>query len=210
MSEEALIAALSADLQPVRRLPRPGWRALGWLGAVVALGAVLALLSDMGAVRARMESAADLRWATVGSVATAACAAFAAFQLSVPGRSVWWMALPVPASALWLGASGWGCLREWGLPGPGAAKMGDAVGCAAFIMLVSLPLSGLLLFMLRRACPLWPGRIAALGGLAAAAAAASLLTLFHPYDASAVDVLMHVLAVGVVVMVSRGVGAAVV
>ena len=210
MSEDALIAALAADLRPVRRLRKPAWRALGWLGAVAALGVALSFVADMGAVRARLEIAPDLRWATIGAAVTAVCAALAAFQMSVPGRSVWWMALPVPAAALWLGASGLGCLRGWGLPGLEPETMGGAMGCATFIVLVSLPLSGLLLLMVRRACPLWPGRIAALGGLAAAAAAAALLTLFHPHDASAVDVVMHVLAVGVVVMVSRGVGGAVV
>ena len=85
--------------------------------------------------------------------------------------------------------------------------MHDAMGCATFIVLMSVPISAALLLMLRRAAPLWPGRVAAMGGLAAAAAAASLLTLFHPHDASAVDLVVHILAVGAVMLGSRASGA---
>jgi hypothetical protein len=49
--------------------------------------------------------------------------------------------------------------------------------------------------MLRRACPLQPNLTAALGGLAAAAAAATLLMPFHPHDATASDLLIHAVAV---------------
>jgi hypothetical protein len=113
------------------------------------------------------------------------------------------MAAPIPPGLLWFAASGWGCLRDWDWPGLHPATMHDAMGCVTFVTLVSVPLSALLFWMLRRACPLWPGRVAAMAGLAAAAASASLLTLFHPHDASAVDLIMHVLAVLVVVGVSR-------
>jgi hypothetical protein len=40
-----------------------------------------------------------------------------------------------------------------------------------------------------------------------AAAAATLLNFFHPFDAAATDLLVHVFAVGLVVVVSRSVGA---
>ena len=65
-------------------------------------------------------------------------------------------------------ASGLGCLRSWGLPGLAPADMHQAMGCVRFITLVSVPLSLLLLWMLRRGCLLWPGRTAAIAGLAAA------------------------------------------
>ncbi len=205
-SPDGLIAALAADLQPVRRLARPTVRAALWLAVVVALAAVLAPIGDVAALRARLAASPDLWWATLGAVLTAITAALAAFQSSVPGRARGWMLLPAAPAAVWLGASGWGCLRGWGLPGLVPATMHDAMGCATFITLVSIPLSAVLVLMLRRACPLWPGRVAALGGLAAAAAAASLLSLFHPHDASAVDFLMHVVAVILVVSVTRWVG----
>lgn len=202
----ALIDALSADLRPVRRLLPPTVRAALWLGLVAAAAGVLAPLVRMDQVHHRMAALPDLWWATAGAVATAVCAAWAAFQASVPGRSALWAALPVPPALVWLGASGWGCLRTGTMPGLEPATMHDAMGCAAFIAFVSAPLSLLLLLMVRRACPLWPGRVAALGGLAAAAAAASLLALFHPHDASAVDLSMHVVAVAAVMGVTRWAG----
>ena len=75
--------------------------------------------------------------------------------------------------------------------------------CVLFIVLVSVPLSALLIVLLRRAAPLRPRRVAALGGLAAAAAAASLLTLFHPEDVSFIDLVMHAAAVALVVVANE-------
>jgi hypothetical protein len=75
-----------------------------------------------------------------------------------------------------------------------------------FILGVSLPLSIVLVLMLRRTRPLRLGLVAGLGGLATAAAAASLLWMIHPYDASAADLAMHTLAVVLVVVAVRGIG----
>ena len=201
MSDE-LIAALTADLRPVKPLRNPIVRAFGWIGVVALLGVALAMFANTHELMDRMDDP-DLRYAAVGAVLTAVAAAMAAFELSVPGRSGWWMAVPLPPAVLWLSASGWGCLRDWSWPGLAPATMHEAMGCAKFITLVSVPLSALLFWMLRRACPLWPERVAAMAGLAAAAAAASLLTLFHPHDSSAADLLMHVVAVGTVIAVCR-------
>ncbi|ACK82016.1 conserved hypothetical protein [Methylorubrum extorquens CM4] len=80
-------------------------------------------------------------------------------------------------------------------------------GCFAFLMSVSLPLSVLLVTMLRRACPLRPNLTAALAGLAAAAGAAALLVPFHPHDATATDLLVHLVAVLIVVGLNGLLGA---
>ncbi|HJS87602.1 MAG TPA: NrsF family protein, partial [Acetobacteraceae bacterium] len=98
---------------------------------------------------------------------------------------------------------GLGCLRSWAVPGTHDA---DARSCLVFIVGVSLPLSALLLAMLRRARPLRPTRTAVLGGLAAASASATLLNLFHPYDAAATDVAVHALAVLIVIVGNRAIG----
>ena len=207
MREDALIAALAKDLRPVRRLWAPPVRMLVWLLAVLVMAGGAAWLADMDAVRARMAEAPDLRYSLLGSVLTAGVAGLAALELSVPGRSGWWVAAPVLPGVLWFGASGWGCLEAWRWPGLTEVTFGESVGCVRFITLASVPLSLVLLWLLRRACPLWPGRVAAMGGLAAAAAAASLLVLFHAYDSSALDLVMHAVAVGVVVGGCRVVGA---
>jgi len=171
---------------------------------VAALGAALASIADLSALRQRLEAAPDMWLAALGSTRTALLAALAAFQVSLPDRRPAWALLPAPALLLWVGASGLGCLRSWTVPGTHDV---EARICLVFIIGVSLPLSALLLAMLRRACPLRPGLTAVLGGLAAASAAATLLNLFHPHDAAATDLAFHALAVGVVVLGNRAIGA---
>ncbi|MGH8115416.1 MAG: NrsF family protein, partial [Rhodanobacteraceae bacterium] len=78
--------------------------------------------------------------------------------------------------------------------------------CLVFIIGLSIPLSGLLIWLLRRACPLRPVLTAVLLGLASAAASAALLQIFHPYDASVSDLLTHALAVGVVIALNAAMG----
>lgn len=191
---DGLLDDLSGDLRPVRRLAPPAVRALGWFGAVLALTLVLAPFADLHAVRERL-AVPDLGVAALGAVLTALCAALAAFQTSVPGRSRLWALLPLPPLALWLGASGLGCLRAWIAPESNLADAAEMRGCLYFLLGVSLPLSVLLVLMLRRACPMRPNLTALLAGLATAGAAAALLVPFHPHDATAIDLAMHALAV---------------
>ena len=131
MNEDALIAALAKDLRPVRRLWAPPVRMLVWLLAVLVMAGGAAWLADMDAVRARMAEAPDLRYSLLGSVLTAGVAGLAALELSVPGRSGWWVAAPVLPGVLWFGASGWGCLEAWRWPGLTEVTFGESVGCFA-------------------------------------------------------------------------------
>jgi hypothetical protein len=200
---DALIRDLAADLVPVRRLRSPTTRALLWLGAVVAFALVLSAFSDVTAVARRLMAAPDMAAAAIGSASTTVLAALAAFQLSVPGHSRAWALLPLPAALVWVAASGAGCLRSWLIPDVHLATMNEEKDCLLFIVGLSVPLSVLLIVMLRRAFPLDPGLIAVLAGLASAAAAASLLLLFHTFDASATDLTVHALAVCLVVAANR-------
>lgn len=191
---ESLVDDLVGGLAPVRRLSPPAWRAAAWLAAVLALAAILMPMADMDGLRIRLATP-DLRVAALGAGLTAVAAALAAFMTSVPGRSLRWALLPLAPAAFWIGASGLGCLRGWLAPGTTPADGHAMGGCLAFLVGVSLPLSVLLVAMLRRACPLHPNLTAALGGLAAAAAAATLLVPFHPHDATATDLLIHAVTV---------------
>jgi len=195
---ERLVEELAGGLEPVRPLPAPGVRAALWLGAALLIGLVLAAWSGTGGFMLRMR-VPDLALAALGAVLTAAAAAFAAFATSVPGRSSGWALLPLPPLALWIGASGLGCLREWVAPGADIPGAHTVTGCFSFLICVSVPLSALIVVMLRRACPLRPNLTAALGGLAVAAAAAALLMPVHPHDATATDLLIHAAAVAIVV-----------
>src|SRR5262245_15218733 len=73
----------------------------------------------------------------------------------------------------------------------------------SFIVGLSVPFSALLVVMLRSAYPLQPGLTALIAGLAAAAAAATLLNLFHPFDAAATDLVVHAIAVALVLLAVR-------
>ena len=203
---QALIDDLGADLVPVRRLPPPWLRTAGWLLAVLAIAAVLLARYGSSGMLQRWAAAPDLGWAAVGAVITMIGAAWAAFALGVPGRPALWAWLPVPGLALWIGASGLGCLRSWIAPGTEVAGVHQAADCLVFIIGFSILLSALLIVLLRRACPLRPVLTAMLVGLASAAASACLLEICHAYDAAATDLLTHAVAVGAVVAANMAMG----
>jgi len=205
-SNDRLIGALVADLRPVRPLPPPALRTLIWLMLVAAVAVAIAMFADVTAMWRRMTAIPDMWLAVLGSVATMATAAFAAFELSLPDRSRAWALLPLPALALWVGASGLGCMRVYVLPGTHVAGIGEMRDCLLFIVGLSVPLSAALIVMLRRAYSLAPPLTAAMAGLASAAAAAALLNFFHPFDAALADLAVHSVAVLIVVAAAREVG----
>ena len=198
-SNDQLIQALGADLTPVRRLTSPNVRALGWLAIVGTVALALAAVSDVGAMSRRLVAAPDMWLAASGSLVTAVLAAFAAFQLSLPDRQPAWALLPLPAAVLWIAASGMGCLRSWIVPETHPASPGESETCLTFILGLSVPLTILLVVMLRQGYSLRPNLTSVVGGLACAAAAATLLNFIHPYDATATDLTVHAFAVATVI-----------
>jgi hypothetical protein len=198
---DRLVEALAGGLEPVRPLLAPGIRAALWLGAALLAGLLLVAEAGMTGFMLRMQ-VPDLALAAIGAILTAITAAYAAFATSVPGRSTRWALLPLPPLAVWIGASGLGCLRDWIAPGTDLPGAHAVMGCFSFLLCVSVPLSALIVVMLRRACPLRPNLTAALGGLAVSAAAAALLMPVHPHDATATDLVMHAAAVAIVIAVN--------
>jgi len=201
MNAEQLIQELVGALQPVRRLRPPALRAALWLAGLSALiGLALLGFADWAQVTQRMaEPRIALQCAAAGL--TGVSAVFAAFMLSVPDHSRRWAALPLPSFALWLAASGAGCLRNgWSLRGAGGF-LGDSGHCFAFIIGVSVPLSIALFAVLRRARPIAPLSVAALGTLGVAALADFILEFFHPFDITVIDLAMHLAAISVVMLV---------
>ncbi|MEA2984047.1 MAG: hypothetical protein QOD94_301 [Alphaproteobacteria bacterium] len=204
---DRLIEDLASDLRPVQPLPSPGRRAVIWLGFVIVAGLLLSLIADLPAFMQRFMASPDMGLAMLGSALTALLAAISAFKLSMPDSPRAWAWLPAPAVLLWVLASGLGCLRDYVLPGTHMAPMGETMECLAIIVALSVPFSLLMFAMLREAFSLLPGLTAAIAGLAVAAASATLLNLFHPFDAAVVDLLVHAFAVALVVVVSRVYGA---
>jgi hypothetical protein len=203
---ESLIQSLGEQLTPVRRLPSPWLRTVGWLLAVAAIAAWLLAHYGITHMLQRWSGQPDIALAGIGAVVTAVCAAWAAFSLGVPGRPARWAWLPLPGLLLWIGASGVGCLRVWVAPATHIASLHEANDCLIFIISFSIPLSALLIWLLRRACPLRPVLTAVMIGLASAAASASLLEICHAFDAAATDLMMHALAVAAVVAVNAAMG----
>jgi hypothetical protein len=205
-SYDALIARLGTELVPVRRLPPPAVRTIGWLLVVAAIAAVLLMHYGMSGMQERFSNTPDLAWAALGALVTAVSAGWAAFALSVPGRSAALGWLPVPGALLWIFASGLGCFRTWLAPGTQISTMHQSADCLVFIIGFSVPLSALMILLLRRAYPVRPVLTAMMVGLASAAASASLLEICHAYDAAATDLLTHAVAVGVVVAINAAMG----
>jgi hypothetical protein len=179
-----LIESLVADAAPVRPLRPPVARAVGWL---LFAALMLVLVAVAHGVRPDLELRLQQPVFVAGimaSLATGVLAAIAAFIVSVPDRPRLWLALPLPALAIWLSTAGYGCLTDWVNIRPGAITLGETARCFATLMLVGTPLSLALLVMLRYAAVLSPRPVAISGSLAVAAITATALSLFHPLDAT--------------------------
>jgi hypothetical protein len=199
-STDRLLETLGTDLTPVRRLAPPAQRVLMWLAIVGAVALALTMVSDVGAMIHRLTAAPDMWLAVIGSTLTAVLAVAAAFQLSLPDRKAAWAILPLPALLLWIGASGMGCLRAWPVAEAYPMPTDQPAHCLIFILGLSLPLSLVLIVMLRRGFSFRPNLTAIIGGLACASAGATLLNFVHPYDAAATDLAVHAFAVAIVIL----------
>ena len=194
-----LIDALAADAKPVRRLRPPLVRAGLWLGVFVAILATVTWAT--GAWPLMMERLRLTRFAVEmgATFFTGIAAVVAAFTLSLPDRSRFWMMLPLPPLVLWLASSGYGCYENWLADGPQGWRLGRSSDCFIFILTMSIPVGIALYLTLRRALPLDPLRVMAVGGLGVAALAAAALQFYHPFDVTIVDLSVHVTAVLIVV-----------
>lgn len=180
-----LIDALVADLTPVRPLRPPLVRAACWLFlAAVVLGLVTAAQGVRSDLAQRLADS-DFLARMAGAVLTGILAAIAAFMLSLPDRSRLWLLVPMPALMLWVASIGYQCLTNWVSVAPGNIRLGETARCFATLVLTSLPLSLVMLMMLRYATALRPSTVSPSGGLAVAGIAATALSLSHTLDASA-------------------------
>ena len=196
---EQLIERLAAEARPVRRLRQPLHRAGLWLLAVaILIGGAIAAFADWHVFAERAQDP-RLVLEMAGTLAAGIAAIVAAFELSLPDRPRRWLLLPLPALALWLASSGYGCYRLWLTAGPSGWELGESAHCFRFILGASLPLGLSLLIALRRATPLAPLPVGAAGGLGVGALAAFALQFFHPFDVTVMDLAVHAIAVGLVV-----------
>src|SRR5260370_281204 len=144
-----LIDVLVADATPVRRLRPPAARAACWL---LFAATVLVVVGIAEGVRADVAVKLHQPVFAVGvaaAMATGILAATAAFLASVPGRSRHWLLLPAPASLTWVATIGYGCLTNWVTIGPEGMSIAETARCFATLVLVGMPLSLVMLIMLR-------------------------------------------------------------
>lgn len=179
-----LIDALVERATVVRRLRAPLVRAGQWLGFAAI---VLALLAVVHGVRTDLME--HLRQpvfvvSLAAALATGILAAIAAFLISLPDRSQWWMLLPAPALAIWLSTISYGCLTDWVSMDPAGVRLGETARCFATLLLTSVPLWLAMLAMLRYAVLLRAKPVTLTGALAVAALTSFALTLDHDLDAT--------------------------
>ncbi len=207
MSEDSrtddLLARLTADLKPVRRVAHPAMAALAWLAvAALVISIVVALFGFRHDIAYRLSFGIDMPQMVFAAM-TGALAAFAAFQLALPDRDWRWALLPLPAAALWIATMGFGCLLDFARQGWEGIRLGTSFGCLRFIVGFGVPLTVAFLWLARHAAPLRPGPVAALGGLAAASIASIGLTLVHHLDAAVMVLVWHGGSVALVVLLAR-------
>lgn len=187
-----LIASLSEAVKPVRPLRPPALRAFAWLaiaaGLIVLLGALVGVRTDL---ETKLQQPIFLLQ-IAASLVTGITAAIAAFHISLPDRSPRWLALPAPSVAVWISVLGYGCLTAWVALTPDGVGVGPTLRCFATVVLTSLPLSLLLLVMLRHAADLRPTATAMAGGLAVAAITATALSILHELDATILVLLWNI------------------
>lgn len=202
MRTNDLILSLSEDVRPVRRLPPPTRRALGWFAlavpAVAAIAVAMGLRADLGLRMA--EPAFVIQLAACG--VTAFCAAIAGLGLTIPGISRLWALLPVPPMLVWLGGFGRQCVLEWRAPESGFLLSGPHLHCLPDIAVITAIPTAVLLLMLRRGAGFEPRLPVLLGGLAAAALAHGGLSLAHPEDSGLLVLIFQFIAVGLLALVA--------
>lgn len=193
---DRLIDQLAVRARPVRRLASPPRRTVLWLALAVVI--VAAIVASRGVRAEWMQRMAEpglaIEW--IASLLTGVLAAYATFQISVPGRSLRWAWLPVPSALLWLAGIGLGCLADFASLGTGAfAFHGEGFECAWAITLISVPLGVVLLVMVRHAGVVRPGATALLAALSAAALSAAGVSMIHEGETALMVLLWHLGAV---------------
>lgn len=198
---DALIDSLVGKLTPVKRLKPPVIRAAG---LIVLATIVIALFTMHRGFRQdihdRMAEPSYLI-AVAAAWMTGVTATLAAFEVSLPDRSRFWMLVPAPAVILWVWGVGYGCLAHWIAIPEGAPVQTDSMHCMQTLIGSSIPLGLVLWRMLRRSKPLRKMPTVWLGALAIAAFADTAHLLLHMVNATVLVLVMNFGVTGIILLV---------
>lgn len=202
MDRRDLIDDLVGDLEPVRRVARPGAGAAGWLVAAWMLVTVMTLATGPmrpGFWDQLLASPRFLLESLVG-LGVGAAALWGALRLATPGpeRLVVRVGPALVLAGLWLVALAYGLLD----PAFPPSTVGERPHCFAETFLYSLPPLVLAFIMLRRRAALRTAWTAALAGLAAASVPALMMAFACMYDPA------HMLRLHMIPVLLIAVGAA--
>lgn len=199
-TEAELIRTLVADARPVSPLRPPLWRALGWIVAACAVVGLLAWWHGLRPDLAEKLKEPGFALGMGAAILTGFAGAVAALTASLPDRSRLWALLPIPPAVVWVSTVTWGCLSHWVAFGNRAPNYALLVSCLTILTATSVPLSGLLFWMLRSTVVRLRQTILATG-IAAAGLTAAALNLLHAFDASVMIMAWHL---GTAILVTLG------
>lgn len=194
-----LIDSLAAGVEPVRPIASPSLQTMLWLATAALVIAAMTTVMGIRADLLELLSDPIFDLGRIAALLTGITAAIAAFRVSVPGRALAWLWLPMPFLIVWVNTMGYGCLSDWLVEGENGLRLGHSYECFCAILVTSLPLGALLLVMLRHAARVRRIPTAIVGGIALAAIAEAGLTLYHHADATLMDILVHLAGISVVV-----------
>lgn len=217
-STEHLIASLSTDLPPVKRLAAPGKRLLGWVAVALPISLILGsvveqqsfaivlgerrpfdlALQRLTEVRSLIELAAIL--------ITALTAGYAALSSAQPGRSPRVWMLPVLPFLAWLALVGESCFRLFEQVGPDQFSFAPHWTCYPSVLATGFAPALVIAILLKRGMLISPSLSTGLGVLAASALGAVGLRLFHPPDATALLLFWQLFATVTFLVIATAVG----
>lgn len=181
-----LIAELAGDLKPVKRLPHPAKRLLGWMALALPVSLVLGALVEQQHLSLALERIHDARimLELAAILATALSAGYAALASAQPGRSEnVWMG-PVVPFLVWLSLVSETCWRLFERVGPEQFSFAPHWTCYPSVVATGFAPALLMVVLLRRGAITRPTASVVLGTLAASALGAVGLRLYHPPDAT--------------------------
>ena len=205
-STEHLIASLSQDLTPVKRLAPPGTRLLGWvavalpvslvLGALVEQQSFALILGERESFALALERLSDGRSLIelAAILITALTAGYAALCTSQPGRSQQVWMFPVLPFAAWLALVSESCFQLYEQIGPDQFSFAPHWTCYPSVVATGAAPALVMVILLKRGMLTSPTVTVGLATLAASALGAVGLRLFHPPDATALLLMWQLIA----------------